>query len=86
MLKIYFSNFFIKKIKKLKDDLQDEVFEKINLLKDESNHQSLKVHKLHGRFSKYYSFSVNYKYRIVFDYLSKKEIRLHDFGGHEIYK
>ena len=57
----------------------------IELLKDKGNHKHLKVHNLHGRLAGRYSFSVNYKTRIVFAYLSKQEIALLAIGDHEVY-
>jgi plasmid maintenance system killer protein len=50
------------------------------------NHSSLKVHKLNGPLKGSYSFSVNYKIRIIFQYVSKKEVVLLTVGDHKIYK
>lgn len=76
---------FIRQLNKLNLALQEEALEKIEMLKDEKNHRLLKVHKLHGTFSKHYSFSVNYKTRIVFTYISKQEIALLAIGDHGVY-
>ena len=86
MIQVYFKPTFVKQMNKLEKELVREVFEKIELFKDEKNHQLLKVHKLHGRLSGRYSFSVNYRYRIVFGYESKNEVVLLDVGDHDIYK
>ena len=66
--------------------LQKEVKIKIGLFKDRKNHKILEVHKLKGRLSGFYAFSVNYKDRIVFEYASKDEAVLLAVGDHEIYK
>ncbi|MBU4536567.1 hypothetical protein KJ603_00830 [Patescibacteria group bacterium] len=60
--------------------------EKIELFKDIKNHKNLNVHKLHGKHKHLYSFSINYKIRVVFKYLSKKEAVFLVIGGHNIYK
>lgn len=86
MIEVAFSPKFVRRYKTLDKDLCDEIYEKINLLKDQSNHSQLKVHKLKGKLSNYYSFSVNYKIRIVFQYLSKDEIVLLTVGDHDIYR
>ena len=83
---VSFLPLFVKKLKSLELDLQDEVMEKIELFKDEKNHKQLKVHKLHGILSGRYSFSVNYKTRVIFLYFSKNEAVLLAVGDHEIYK
>jgi addiction module RelE/StbE family toxin len=86
MLNILFKPRFIKDFKDLENNLQDEILEKIELLKDIKNHKQLKVHKLHGHLNEQWSFSVNYKYRIIFFYESKKDVVLLTLGDHDIYK
>lgn len=76
---------FLRKFNKLDPRLQIEVLEKIELFKDKNNNKQLKIHKLKGRLAGRYSFSVNYKTRIVFSYLSKKEVVLLAIGDHEVY-
>lgn len=85
-MKVYFKPTFIRKLKSLEFGLQEEVIEKIELFKDEKNHKQLKIHKLRGVLSGKYSFSVNYKTRIIFLHLAKNEVVLLTVGDHEIYK
>ena len=85
-MEVYFKPTFIRKLKSLEAALQDEIMEKIELFKDEKNHKQLKVHKLQGVLSGRYSFSVNYKTRIVFLYISKNEVVLLAVGDHDVYK
>ncbi|OGZ15703.1 MAG: hypothetical protein A3J08_01490 [Candidatus Lloydbacteria bacterium RIFCSPLOWO2_02_FULL_51_11] len=84
-MKVLFKPTFVRQFDKLESVLQEEVEEKIELLKDKENHKLLKIHKLHGRLAKWYSFSVNYRIRIIFSYLSKQEIVLLAIGDHEVY-
>jgi plasmid maintenance system killer protein len=72
---------------KLPAALQEEAWEKIKQFRDERSHSLLKVHKLQGALSGWYSFSVNYHVRIIFHYLktSPKEARLDAIGDHNIY-
>lgn len=87
MIGILYTQPFIKQFNSLEEDLQDEVCEKIELFKNRDNHTQLKVHKLKGRLKGRYSFSVNYKIRIIFEYtLSKKEAALLVIGDHAVYK
>ncbi len=86
MLEISYSTEFFRRLKNLPKDLQEEVFEKIDLFKNKKNHQVLKVHKLKGKLQGRYSFSVNYKFRIIFRYISNKEAFLLTIGDHGIYK
>ena len=81
----YAPNFF-RKLKKLEPALQEEVFDKIELFSNIQNHKSLKAHKLKGEPAGTYSFSVNYKTRIIFSYLSKSEAVFLTVGSHDVYK
>lgn len=86
MLEIGYKPSFICSYNEAEVSLQEEIREKINLFKDKKNHKSLKVHKLHGPLKDRYSFSVNYKIRIVFRYISKNEVVLLGVGSHDLYK
>ena len=86
MLEINYKPSFICLYNEAEVSLQEEIKEKIALFRDKKNHKSLKVHKLHGFLKDRYSFSVNYKIRIVFKYLSKNEVSLLAVGDHDLYK
>jgi len=77
---------FINLYNKLESELQMEAREKIVMFKEHENHRQLKVHKLHGKFAGYQSFSVNYRYRIVFKYSEKNGTLFMLIGDHDIYK
>jgi len=86
---IYSPNFLrrLKKIKKKDKRLFEEILEKVELFIKEKHHKSLKVHKLHGRMRAWYSFSVNYKIRVIFKYSKKKsEANLLDVDSHDVYR
>ena len=84
-MNIFYTPKFIKLYKKLDIHLKEEVKEKIELFKQDVFHPFLKTHKLNGRLKNRYSFSINYRYRIVFKYISKNEIVFLVIGDHDIY-
>ena len=86
MLHLVYAPHFVRQFKRLPKELQNEAMEKIALFKYTRNHVGLKVHKLHGPVSGCYSFSVNFKVRIIFEYISKNEIAFLAIGDHEVYK
>ncbi|MFA6158540.1 MAG: hypothetical protein WC763_02840 [Candidatus Paceibacterota bacterium] len=86
MIELLFKPSFVRTVNGLEEALVEEVFEKIELFKDPKNHDALRVHKLKGRFSDCHSFSVNYRFRIIFEYSGKKEATLLFIGDHDIYK
>ena len=77
---------FIKQYNKFDFEFKQEIKEKIELFRDTKNHQSLKVHKLHGKQKNSFSFSVNYKFRIAFKHLSKQEAVFLTIGDHDVYQ
>lgn len=86
MFRISVTPNFQRQFSKQEVELKEEILEKLDLLKNKSNHQTLKVHKLKGRLSGRYSFSVNYRIRIIFNFLDKDEIVLLAVGDHDVYK
>jgi len=84
-MEILFKPTFVRQFNTLEKALQEEVFEKIELFRNFQNHKQLKVHKLKGTLKGRYSFSVNYKTRIVFVYKSKKSVILLTVGDHSVY-
>ena len=84
-LKVSYKPSFVRQMNKLPTSLQDEMMGRIELLKDIKNHQLLKVHKLHGRLRGYYAFSIDFRNRIVFEYISEVEVALLAVGDHTIY-
>lgn len=85
-MKIAYTATFLKLLRGLESDLQDEVIEKTKLFQDRKNHKNLDVHKLHGKFRGCYSFYINYKTRVVFEHIAKEEVALLLVGSHDIYK
>lgn len=86
MFIISYAPYFARRYKKLPKDLQEDILEKIELLKDVKNHEKLKVHKLHGRLAKTFAFSVSYELRIIFMYENQKSIIILNFGDHGVYE
>ena len=88
MITVEYTRRFLRDFSRLPSELQVEVIEKIQLFGNPRNHQVLRVHKLHGAFTGKMSFSVNYRFRIIFEYTGgkKKVAALITVGDHDIYK
>lgn len=84
-MRVAYKPTFLRQYKKLDPQLQLEVKEKIADFTDQKNHSRLKVHALKGKLKGAYSFSVNYKTRIVFSYESKDVAVLLAVGSHGVY-
>lgn len=55
------------------------------LFRNNMLHPSLRLHKLHGRLSDFWSISVDRKFRIIFRYVEKDTILFIGVGTHAIY-
>jgi mRNA-degrading endonuclease YafQ of YafQ-DinJ toxin-antitoxin module len=86
MIEVQYSATFIKMVRRLEANLRDDVYSRVEDLKDPQSHLRLKIHKLHGRMQGLYGFSVNHNIRIVFEKVTARTYLLHIVGGHEIYE
>ena len=86
-MEVSYAPIFLRTLRALPSALQEEAIEKIERFKDSKHHESLKVHKLRGRLSDCFGFSVNYAIRIVFEYsdTKPKRARLLAIGDHSVY-
>lgn len=85
-MKIYYTNKFISSYKKLPEAIKVESETKEKLFKKDPFEPSLKTHKLTGRLKGYWAFSINNKYRIIFDFIKNNEVVFHKAGTHNIYR
>lgn len=77
---------FLRQFKKLPQLIKEEAVEKIELFMHAENHKYLRVHKLKGKLEGRFSFSVNYRYRIIFMWETEGEsVILLTIGDHSIY-
>ena len=85
-MKILYSRKFAKEYKKLPTKIKLQAESKELVFRKDPRHSSLKTHKLTGRFKEYWAFSIDYQYRIIFQFKEKDIIWFHSVGTHEIYK
>ena len=86
MLKIIFSEKFIKQFENLDNKTQSIAEKKIEIFKSNPKHSSLNTHKLNGHLAKFFSFSVDAKVRIVFEYGTKDTVHFLKIGNHDVYR
>ena len=85
-MRIIYSKKFISEYKKLPQQIKLLVEKKEKIFKKEPFELSLKTHKLTGKLRGNMSFSVNYKYRIIFVLEGKNEAWFLSIGTHDIYR
>ncbi|MFH1246081.1 MAG: type II toxin-antitoxin system mRNA interferase toxin, RelE/StbE family [Candidatus Omnitrophota bacterium] len=84
--KIYPTTHFIKSYKSLPGEIKEHSKHREKIFKANPFDSRLKTHKLKGKFKDYWSYSIDYQYRILFRFIDNETILYHDIGTHDIYK
>lgn len=87
MYKIIFTESYVRRAKtfiKKHPDVINQYEKTLKLLEVNPSHPSLRLHKLEGKISEFYSVSINMIYRIMLDFILKdNEIIPISVGKHE---
>ena len=76
---------FVREYKKLPNNIKDQAEEKEKIFRDNPFDPRLKTHKLKGPLIGFWAFSVNQKYRIIFDFVDKDTVHFYSVGDNDIY-
>ncbi len=85
MYTIYYKPSFVRQYKKLDEGLKNDVKRTIELLKVDPKNPLLKSHKLKRKLVGCWICSVNFSYRIIFEYEKALVITCLAVGDHEVY-
>ncbi|MFC1663900.1 type II toxin-antitoxin system mRNA interferase toxin, RelE/StbE family [Patescibacteria group bacterium] len=85
-MKIYYSSKFAREYRKLPLKIKKIAEKKEQIFKKNHFDKRLKTHKLKGSLIGFLSFSINQKYRIIFEFANSKKVWFHSVGEHYIYK
>ena len=64
-------------------DLARKFWKSMNLFSSNPFDKQLRTHKLTGKLQGLWAFSVDYRTRVIFSFLSDDEVLLVDIGGHD---
>lgn len=84
--KIYYTPTFKKNWQKIPNLIKKKAQKKEKIFRQDIFQPTLLTHKLSGKLKNYWSFSIDYHWRIVFRFLKKDEVLLVDVGTHEVYR
>lgn len=85
-MKIYYSAKFLREYKKLPPKLKLTAEVKEEIFRKDPFDPRLKTHQLAGIVKGFWSFSIDHKTRIIFEFRSKTVVWFHSTGSHDIYK
>lgn len=82
---IRYTKKFQREYKKLSLEIKKKAETKEKLFRKNPFSVTLKTHKLSGELEELWSFSVDYKIRIIFEFIDDV-VFFHSIGDHDIYK
>jgi mRNA-degrading endonuclease YafQ of YafQ-DinJ toxin-antitoxin module len=85
-MKVYPSKEFQKSFKKLPKEIQLIAIKRDKIFRTNPYSPQLKTHKLKGKLSNLWSYSIKYSYRIVLEFIDEETVIYQDIGTHKIYK
>lgn len=85
-IQIEYSTNFVKQFKKLTPQAQKEAIKAELLFKKDPFSQKIKTHRLSGKLSGLWAFSIDYRNRIIFEFVDKGKVVFYKIGTHEIYR
>ena len=86
IVQIYYSSHFARAFKKLPGEIQQKALEREKLFRENCFNPQLGTHKLQGSLKKYWSFSVTYSIRILFEFTAKGRVGFIDIDDHGVYR
>ncbi len=85
-MQITYSPTFRRQYKKLERDIQERAEAREKIFRQNPFDARLETHKLHGRLSDLWSFSITKKVRITFEFGESQTVTFHEVGDHSIYR
>ena len=86
-MEIVYSSKFAREYRKLPKDVKILAEEQEAIFRKDPFDPKLNTHKLKGKFDGFLSFSIGYKYRIIFEFAKdKKIVYFYTVGDHDIYQ
>ena len=76
---------FGREYKKLPPHIQNLAEKRETIFRKNPFDTRLKTHRLRGELKEFWAFSIDYKNRIIFDFVDKKTVRFYSIGDHDIY-
>lgn len=85
-MKIYYSTRFAKEYKKLPHKIKVKAEKQEKIFRQNPFDAGLKTHKLSGKLQEFWSFSIDYQHRIIFELVDQNTVWFHSVGTHQIYR
>jgi len=85
-MQITYSKKYLRQFKKLPRDVQVTAVRRVkDFFLADPFHPTLLTHKLSGRLKEFWAFSIDKKYRIIFEFSGRESVNFLFVGDHSIY-
>ncbi len=84
-MKIIYSSKFARQYRKLPFGIKLKAEKRELIFRNNPRDPRLKTHKLKGMLSDFFAFSVDFQYRIIFEFKDSGVVWFHSIGTHELY-
>lgn len=85
-MRIYYSSKFSREYKKLPKEAKILAEKQEKIFRKDPFDPRLKTHHLTGKLKDFLAFSIDFKYRIIFEFADKDIVWFHGVGTHDIYR
>lgn len=86
-MEVFYTAKFKRAYKKIPSEIKDKAEERETIFRMDPFDSVLKTHKLKGELEGLWSFSIDFKYRIIFEFTNEQQtVVFHGVGTHDIYK
>lgn len=85
-MEVFYTQKFLREYKKVDKRIKAKAEKQEKLFRHDPHSSVLKTHKLKGELADFWSFSVDFSYRIIFEFKDEKTAIFHSIGNHSIYK
>lgn len=85
-MEIRYTSKFERAFRKLPREIQTIAVEREVIFRSNFSDPRLHTHKLKGELGKYWSFSIDYSYRVLFEKDSDGNVIFLNIGDHDIYR
>lgn len=85
-MNLIYTSKFAGEYRKLPDEIKAIAKKRIAIFIKAPRDPQLKTHKLRGRLKDFWSFSIDHRYRIIFEFGEEATVYFHSAGDHSIYE
>lgn len=85
-MKVFYTKKFEREYKKISVEIKKKFELTEKFFRKNPFDKKLKTHKLRGELSDFWSYSIDFKNRVIFEMIKEDEIIFHSIGSHDIYK